>query len=253
MIIHPYNRFSQGARDLRKALREKGTPVTMSWKRPPKDGEWVINWGDSEGDFLNRYWNVLNKPKVVRLLTNKLRFFQHCVDGVPPWTTEKEKAKEWDHVFARGRLEGSGGEGITVWSREQGRELPDVRLYVRRVFSSAEYRIHVGRLRDEGRFMCLDTQRKVFQKSPDVPAPKDWAVRSHDNGFVFVRSDKPPEAVVNFVLSFVNTKFPDLDFCAFDVIVSRQGKPFILEGNTAPGLEGQTIETYCNYIRSVVR
>lgn len=245
MILHPYNRYSASARLLRRGL---GRDCQMSYKVPIVRNQTIINWGDSDNDFLNRYPLVLNRPKVVTKLINKLRFFQHCVDGVVPWTTDPNKAKEWENVYCRQRLEGTGGEGIVLW-RKSNEPLPEARLYTKRIFADREFRIHVGKTKDG--FICLDIQRKVFQKSAENPNPKSWSVRSHENGFVFVRNDPPDKSVVDAVLNFVRVKFPDLDFAAFDVLV-KGGRTYVLEGNTAPGLEGKTVEIYCNFFRSVL-
>lgn len=252
MIIHPYNRYSRGARELKKALRAEGVKVWMSWTgQPPKSEEYILNWGDSDADFLNRHKNVLNRPSVVRVLTNKLRFMQHCVDGVVPWTVDKKTAEKWSDGYARTILEGSGGGGIVVWSKSAS-AVPDARLYTKRIPCMAEYRIHVGKLKD-GNFKVLDTQKKVFQKSADQPEPKSWAVRSHDNGFVFIRNQPPSQAVVDNLLEFVRNKFGDLDFAAWDVLVGKNGRVYVLEGNTAPGLEGQTIGVYAKYIAERIK
>lgn len=244
VIIHPYNRFSRSAGLLRRAFKGQGVRARMSWK-VVNPQELIVNWGDSDAKFLETYSHVLNRPHVVRLMTNKLRFFEHCKDGVPDWTTDPEKAKRWKNVYVRSRLEDTGGEGIVVW-RGDG-EIPVARLYTKRVFSIAEYRIHVGKGKD-GKFSVLDTQRKIFQKSEEHREPSSWAVRSHENGFVFVRNQPPSQPVQQAVLDFTRNKFPDLDFAAFDVLVGKDGRVYVLEGNTAPGLEGQTIQTYCKFI-----
>lgn len=250
MIIHPWNKFSKSARAIRQGLKSEGIRATMSWLRNPKKNEVILNWGDTSSDFLNEWPEVLNKPRVICLLTNKLRFFRHCVTGTVPWTTDKTTAAKWDQGYARQKLEGSSGEGIQVWHEGTSPDkLPDARLYTKRVFGVAEYRVHVGRRAGSMEFYILDTQRKVFQKSDTNPEPVSWAVRSHANGFVFVRNSPPPEHVLSFVLGFVARCFPDLHFVALDVIIDKKGQTFVLEGNTAPGLEGQTVDTYVNFFK----
>ena len=45
----------------------------------------------------------------------------------------------------------------------------------------------------------------------------------------------------------------DLDFGAVDIIETRQGEIFVLEVNTAPGLEGKTVESYGNAILNFIK
>lgn len=252
LIIHPHNRFSHGARELKRAIRKLGVKVWLSHQgNTPNENDVILNWGDSTAAFLMGHRKIINRPDQVRLCTNKLRFFQHCVNGVVPWTTDKKEAEKWQQGYARLRLEGSAGEGIVCWNKkdkDDNHEVPDARLYTRRVHPLREYRLHV--VQDlMGNFKVLDAQCKVFQKTKDEPAPKSWAVRSHDNGFVFVRNLPPSNEVCEEVLKFVDKNLPELDFGAVDVIVGKDGRVFVLEINTAPGMEGETINHYAEYFK----
>ena len=92
----------------------------------------------------------------------------------------------------------------------------------------------------------IAVQRKA--RNPEVDKP-NWKVRNHDNGFIFVRGGfTAPDAVLEEARRAI--KALGLDFGAVDIIWNdKQGKAFVLEVNTAPGLEGQTIEDYAEGFR----
>jgi glutathione synthase/RimK-type ligase-like ATP-grasp enzyme len=75
----------------------------------------------------------------------------------------------------------------------------------------------------------------------------NWQVRNHHNGFVFTRSGfDTPEAVSKAAMDAM--RILGLDFGAVDVVYnSRENRAYVLEVNTAPGLEGSTVDDYANY------
>jgi len=89
----------------------------------------------------------------------------------------------------------------------------------------------------------FDIQRKA--RDPNVPDNEvNWRVRNHGNGFIYVRNDVHPSDYVIQAASICFLK-SGLDFCAMDVIWNeRRGVAYVLEGNTAPGLTGTTLENY---------
>jgi len=253
IFINPYKKGSSGARSLRSALVAKGHRTLIGQKAPLSQRALVINWGNSEFTFDPLpYKNIVNLPPLVGVMTNKLRFFRHVGHSrmVPEWSTEAPEACKWGgRVVVRHKLEGSGGAGIEIV--EDGNPLPKAPLYVKYENKTHEFRIHMARgLHPGDPFNPILVQRKIFQKRPDMEKPKDWAVRNHDNGFIFVReSDYPtPEAVLSLATNFMNEHFSRLHFAALDIVWHDKRKQgFVLEGNTAPGLEGNTIEVYSNY------
>jgi hypothetical protein len=155
-----------------------------------------------------------------------------------------DEAREWLNdnrtVVARQVLTGYGGAGIVVVP--PGQELPPAPLYTKYVSKMSEFRVHcVG---DE----IIDVQRKAARR--DVPPDRiNWQVRNHGNGFIYVRGDvKAPRDVLDQALAaFRHTR---LDFGAVDVLWNQKGqKAYVLEINTAPGLEGQTLTNYSNALR----
>lgn len=202
-----------------------------------KPADTIVNWGTSKPiHWPNR---VLNNTKAVSLAANKFFTFSSLAgSGVPtvPWTANKAVAKEWQDegatIVARTLLTGHSGAGIIII--ENGDQLIEAPLYTKYIFKVREYRVHATRLG------VVDTQKKV--RDPDVE-PKTWKVRSHANGFIFQRNNIVPSEIRD-ALAIKAIKALDLHFGAVDIVEDKHGNFYVLEVNTAPGLEGQTIMAY---------
>lgn len=248
------SRASKGARALAKALGGKRlkknfdtTVVNGLMKGIPgvalDDSDICINWGDSQCAIPD----VLNKAATVRTAANKLLAFRAFRDaGVAiPRFAETPDAVSWEGLsVVRHKLSGHSGEGIELVNPDS--ELPEAPLYVEYIKKEQEYRVHVGRLGDASTIIAV--QRKA--RRLDVPADEvNWQVRNHDNGFVFVREGfTAPQGVLDEAAKALVAV--GLDFGAVDVVWNaNQEKAYVLEINTAPGLEGQTIVDYRDYFK----
>ena len=120
-------------------------------------------------------------------------------------------------------------------------------LYVKYVPKKDEYRVHLGKVGDEVNVIAV--QQKKRRLDHDEP---NWKVRNHANGFVYAREGvDPPAGVLGVAVDGLLRS--GLDFAAFDVIFNEhQQKAYVLEANTAPGLEGQTLDDYVNYFTQVI-
>lgn len=202
-----------------------------------KPNDFIVNWGTSKLiPWANR---VLNNTKAVSLAANKFFTFSSLAGaGVStvPWTANMAVAKEWQvdgaTIVARTLLTGHSGAGIIII--EKGGQLIEAPLYTKYIFKTREYRVHATKLG------VVDTQQKVRDPAQE---PKSWKVRSHDNGFIFQRQN----IVANNArdqLAIAAIKALDLDFGAVDIVEDKHGNFYVLEVNTAPGLEGQTVVSY---------
>jgi len=83
---------------------------------------------------------------------------------------------------------------------------------------------------------------------------RDNQIRNHANGWVFAQ---PTAAVPDDVLSeaIKAVEYLGLDFGAVDIIVGRDdGKPYVLEVNTSPGLQGETtLKFYAEAVDKLTR
>ena len=249
--IFAHNPNSEGARALADALgirriRREGSTYVGNRNKT------VINWGSSQLPANVAAATIINKPEAVARVSNKLLFFQTCVNAgtprIPEFTTSSATVREWlgagRKVVARTILQGHSGAGIVILEGA-GVDIPAAPLYTVYVPKKEEWRIHV--YRDGDQLHVMDSQRKI--RDPQFDGVPDWNVRSHANGFIFAREVAPPNPdVLHQAVRALEVS--GLDFGAVDVIWNQQnGQAYCLEINTAPGLAGQTITSYANAFR----
>jgi glutathione synthase/RimK-type ligase-like ATP-grasp enzyme len=251
--ILPYKQGSRSARALADALNGRVLKLEGTRYRRQFRDHIVVNWGNN-----NPRTDLTMLNARVEHATNKLSFFQRLEgqDLTPAfWVRQEDIPDEAFPVVCRTVLNGHSGAGIVMAdSREQ---LVPAPLYVKYVKKLEEYRIHVGReirgpVEEDGfqpiRFTIISEQRKVRDRDREVT---DWRIRNHGNGFVFQRNGiQVPDAVRDSAVRCIERL--DIDFGAVDVIWNeRSQRAYVLEVNTAPGLEGQTIQDYAQFFRSL--
>lgn len=233
--VYPYKQGSTSAKVLAVSLGGKVLKKAGS-KYRPKRGDVVINWGSS---------NVPNFAPATTLNANvevaqcKLATFKALsVAGVrvPQFVEDKNVVAVTQHwpVVCRTKLKGHSGEGIVIANNPD--ELIDAPLYTKYIKKRNEYRVHV--LYNKPFFV----QRKA--RKLDVADP-NWMVRNLAGGFVFAECEveEVPEDVINQACKAIEALA--IDFGGVDVIWNEREKAaYVLECNTACGLEGRTAERY---------
>jgi hypothetical protein len=203
----------------------------------------------------------------LRHATNKRNFFQAMVaadlQAIIPrfWTSAADIPDDAFPIVCRTELAGHSGAGIVI--AEHRDNLVHAPLFVEYVKKQDEYRIHVGmkrwtphldyagepmaqgQFRDDPRIV-ISMQKKKRRLECETP---NWQVRNHANGFIYARSEvNPPEAVIAAAKSALGAS--GLDFGAVDVIWNEGSKKaYVLEINTAPGLEGTTVQDYARFFK----
>lgn len=240
--VLPYKQGSKSARTLADALGGLKLKLVGSRFRP-RYGDVIINWGSQTIPERLRNATIINHPSKIANVSNKLAFFRMVnssePDIIPAWWDRRADVPEDAYpVVCRTILNGHSGAGIVIANTPE--ELVDAPLYVKYQKKQHEYRVHVA----GGNVIAV--QRKARLRSvPDEEV--NWHVRNHSNGFVFARQGFTTPEVVKDVARKVVT-ISGLDFGAVDVIWNEtHNKAYVLEINTAPGLEGQTINDYVNY------
>ena len=243
---------SQGLKALALATGIKRLSLVRT-KFRPRPSDLIINWGRSDG--LGLPVRYLNPPPAVRIASSKLRSLQAMKEGevnVPDFTTEIREAARWlgdgDHVVVRRVDRGSAGVGIELVSPKQYESdkssLPPAPLYTRYVPKYDEYRLHVfaGQV--------IDFQQKRRRK--DVEVGKEGKIRNAQFGWVFCRDgvSVPDGAISQAILA---VQACGLDFGAVDLGWTRKySRATVYEVNTAPGLEGSTVQCYAEAIKRLV-
>ncbi len=240
--IWAYRQGSRSAAALASALGGKVLKRAGSKFVVRKD-DVIVNWGDPDPPPF-----VTENRQNLRNASNKLHFFRLMRDKglseiIPPfWENRDEIPGDSYPIVCRTVLAGHSGEGIVLADGVDN--LVQAPLYVKYMKKQEEYRVHCSR--DQ----IIAIQRKARRlDTPD--ADVNWRVRNHSNGFVFMRHDvNPHDNVTAAATACLGAS--GLDFGAVDVIWNEKSqRAYVLEINTAPGLEGQTVEDYARYFRAV--
>lgn len=255
VIIYPYKKSSLSGKALAEHFHKKPVDYILSGEIPLDSGKYLfVNWGSQSIPNVYRENNfvIVNETGSVHLASNKIKFFERMVEAgvrTPEFTTDISQALTWleegSEVLGR-NSSGRGGQDIIFGSE-------DISGFVTKSFwtkykkKKAEYRIHVF----DGK--VIDKQRKAVRQKDEDGNPInsseiDFRIRNLANGFIFVKQDVvPPEDVITQAVNAV--KGISLTFGAVDVIWNQyEKKAYVLEVNTAPGLEGSTVFSYVNAI-----
>jgi len=191
----------------------------------------------------------LNHPSSVAVAHNKVSTFQRLsFNGVPiPDTGGLEDARKWQKegsiIVARSTATGHSGAGITIV--EPGQEIPNTLFYTRYIPKKREFRVHV--FQDE---VILVSEKR---KRKDYDGEQNNRVRSHQGGWVYCYTGiNEPEGLRELAIHAVLAV--GLHFGAVDIIYNeRRNQCYVLEVNTAPGLEGSTVGAYAQSITGAIR
>lgn len=243
--IYPYKQGSASAKKLAEALDGKVLKHVGS-KYKPRLGDVVVNWGAAAPPVLAPA-TTLNAD--VRVAQDKLATFKalgaagvripDCFEGRAAANAAPANVFP---LMCRTVLRGHSGAGIVIANNAE--ELVDAPLYTRYVKKKDEYRVHV--LRDKAFFI----QRKARKLDNEQP---NWMVRNLAGGFVFVEcpAEEVPADIINQAVATIAALA--IDFGGVDVIWNdKEGKAYVLEVNTACGLEDRTADRYQQAIVDLV-
>jgi len=236
--VFPYKAGSKSAKILADALGGRVLKRQGS-KYRFREGDFIINWGASDCPFNGR--TVANQPDAIEPVSNKLKCFQTMKEAdvsIPRfWTRKEDIPDDAFPVMCRTKLQGHSGEGIVV--AEKREQLVDAPLFTQYIKKKDEYRVHCLRKPRED-VKPFITQRKARRRDVEEI---NFKVRNLANGFVYVLDEQPPKNVLDEAIKALEST--GLAFGAVDVIWNQhQQKAYVLEINTAPGLEPRTAEAY---------
>jgi glutathione synthase/RimK-type ligase-like ATP-grasp enzyme len=238
--LDPYKPRSRSARIMAKHLGVLRTTPHQIRKHGTFD--MIINWGNTQRRFPNAIY--INSPEAVAHACDKeasLRIFTQVGVPCPDFTTDKARATEWRGaglvVVARTLLRANSGRGIILCGGEHGGPLPYAPLYTKYVKKAEEYRVHVV----AGQVIDVAQKRKRRVVDNDEV---NYQVRNACNGWVFCRDGvEPPDPVLDAGRAAVTAL--GLEFGAVDIGWNvRNEAACVYEVNTAPGVEGSTLDRY---------
>lgn len=195
---------------------------------------------------------MLNSPNAVSICSNKLSFFREMsqlnkAEFCVPHTSSRNVAEGWVRdgamVVARTVLNGHSGAGIEIVGGKN--PMIDAPLYTKYIKKDEEWRIHF--MKGPNGPVSIYVQKKV--KRAGFDGKHNRYVRNHENGYAYQHNGVvPPGTVIEAGANVFNAV--GLEFGAVDIIYVRaSNKAYVLEINTAPGLEGHSVEVYANAFR----
>ncbi|UZV39704.1 ATP-grasp enzyme [Trabzonvirus APT65] len=230
----------------------------------------LVNWGNSSVDMdkfvriqgaINNEF-VLNHPQAIANASNKKKSFELMQESgvkLVEFTTNKADAQAWVDagglVYARTKLQGHSGEGIVAVHKQPetvvaagaafpvNNVLPNAPLYTKGItVQRREFRIHVF----GGEVVYVQQKKRTadFQDNPNYSN----VVRNYHTGWIYATNEIRPNAA-SLAEAKKAVEALGLDFGAVDVI-TRAEEAWVLEVNTAPGLQGTTLEVYRDAIRN---
>lgn len=158
---------------------------------------------------------------------------------IPEYTTDYQTAVDWVNagkvILNRTQLNGHSGAGIIIAARAED-VVVGCPLYVLYRKKKSEFRVHVA-------FgQVIDVQQK--RKRSDYVGDVDYAVRNHHTGWIYARENVEGSDTRD-ALAIHAVSLLGLEFGAVDIIWNERDNAYlVLEVNTAPGLEGTTVEKY---------
>lgn len=229
---------------VRRLFNDRPNPtfVVRPWTR-------LINWGNGRAPVgTGPFSSISNSFAAVATASNKLSTFRALEgkDGIriPVFTTDRSVAAGWIRdgvvVVCRTQLSGHSGAGIVLASSEA--ELVQAPLYVQYVKKQQEFRVHVA----FGEVIDVQEKRRAKRDSDGdgEGVPANYQIRNHHTGWVYCR-ENITEPVGLREMAIRTVPELGLDFGAVDLIYNaKRNEVYVLEVNTAPGLEGSTVDKY---------
>lgn len=272
-------KISEGAKALQFELAARGVVVQrkryddIAWSRYIEGGHSIykntlfVNWGDAHnmGGLVSYVPRLsTNKNFILNVntyaYTDKKRFFQNMTqfglqELCPKYFLTKDEAAMWLYanpenrkLCIRHKTSSSGSNGLEIVTANDLDEeigLPVAPLYTQYIPKKHEFRCHIFRYGDDV------WQQKKLRSGTNNP---DFTIRNHMGGWVFARQNIEVPATAKLVInSFKDAFFQKmkLDFAAVDIVWNQaQNRAYILEINSAPGLEGQTVKDYADFVVS---
>lgn len=219
-------RPSKGAIELRNALRAKGHKAIKS---PGKAADrFNIQWGVSSNKLLDfRAMQAAGNVSTVE--------FTDDINIAAEWLNEGHL------VYERHSLNGHSGDGIKLVGQSFGGTLSEAPLYTRGITKKRrEYRIHVVGTQ------CF-VQQKRRRNTPEGAPKAPGQVRNLDNGWIFAVNNVETPRPLTMLNACKAVEALGLTFGAVDIIeLIEQPESFVLEVNSAPGVQGSSADFYAN-------
>lgn len=182
-------------------------------------------------------------PKRVSGL-DQLVVFRNSGISCPEFTVRLEEARKWvedgHQVFGRNKMHEKGtdivDQGSSAWQRKD--------FWTKVIPKLREYRIHIFDDR------CIQQGLRVFD--PKAPRERDdgLPIWNTQTGYKYDHTFEPPSAGVELARRAVRS----LEYLwgAVDLLEDESARCYVLEVNTAPGMDETTAHAYADAIKRCV-
>jgi hypothetical protein len=200
-----------------------------------------------------KVWRSKNqKPNKIHLLygdqkgkIEQYKWFKEQGLQALDFTTSHAEAKSWAEdqvVVCRTLTHSSEGKGIVV--AESPSQVVVAPVYTKYKKKKKEFRIHIFK---DKVVHVLEKRRKT-----NFEGTTDAKIRNTANGYVFC-SDGVVEPVGLRDLALAASKVTKSDFKGVDIGYNeKKNELFVIEVNSAPGIEGSNVDRYVNTIIATV-
>lgn len=235
LYVYPYTSGSESAKLLAERLGALRIKLQNSTYVHDPKRDLVVNWGNSRAPAFD---NMLNKPAMIERTVDKLKFFRLMMQAgqagyLPPyWTNYADIPDEAFPILCRTTTTGCDGAGIVI-ANNRG-EVQSSPLYTSLIKDAMEYRVTLFK----------DDVTDIQTKLPRIGQMAHPYIRTYANGWGFQRKPVMSE-VENKIVAAAKAalRVSGLDFAGVDVLFSN-GRVYILEVNTAMGLEGDALNRF---------
>lgn len=163
------------------------------------------------------------------------------------FTTDKEQVADWIGagctVFGRKYLNSSCGKGIVIIDETTQGDVPTCPVYTKYKKKKREFRVHI--FKDKVVMVCEKKRKKDFN------GERDTKIRNLANGYVFTQSvENEPNGLRELALKAAQVS--QSDFRGVDIGYNEKNDElFVIEVNSAPGIQGSNINRYIEAICNV--
>lgn len=168
--------------------------------------------------------------------------FQNQNISAPRYFCSKEAVRRSDvrDVFARTLVNSTNGRGIVEF-KQSDEDYPQAPLYTEYIPKKAEYRFHIF----NGEVIDVQQKKKKHGFNEDE---RNTRIRNLNNGYVYCRDGVcPPDGAADLAIRAVAAC--GYKYGAVDLIYNeKRNCSYVLEVNSRPGLQGQTLLAYANAI-----
>lgn len=280
-----------GATDLTGKTLVKDLDVTGGTSKPA-DKKMVICWGtkiSKDISFPDKV-KVMNHPNMIRRNRNKLTaltYMRNADAGVPvaDFYKAEEIQNHMDNLpFVGRRNFHQGGKGFWL-CLTKGQVATAIRegaqYFQKYIPIKDEYRLHIFGdkciyavkkvVRDNMKEAFIEQHKEkalnaAERKGVDIDENTmsflldrlgkerehpDHIVKSNSRGWKFVRVKSPKKEMVDAAIAAL--KAIKLDFGAVDCCLDEDGKPWIIEVNTGPGLKGSSLKAWVGSMKAMIK